>query len=207
MHAARYATKYVTKVPQYGFPEWVFDIGDEGKQIKRYTASHGFFGSRKKEEAEPGEEVDEEEPAKEAASAPHAADCFCEECRERPPCTKPRRKQLPLRQRLARCGQESMVVEVPFYETDEGVKRGRPAFVRMIPMTFANARRLCRVEEDGPFFISEREFAMLGGWEALKEDGLVVRARSEGSYLGGEVNPGDVARVGAFDSWNEGCTG
>jgi hypothetical protein len=43
-HAARYVTKYLTKVPEYGFPEWVLELGKETR-IRRYSASRGFWGS------------------------------------------------------------------------------------------------------------------------------------------------------------------
>jgi len=42
VHAARYATKYLTKLPASGFPEWVMRQGKE-RRIKRYGTSRGFW--------------------------------------------------------------------------------------------------------------------------------------------------------------------
>lgn len=47
-HAARYATKYLTKVPEHGFPSWVLDLG-QTTRVRRYSTSRGFWG----EESEP----------------------------------------------------------------------------------------------------------------------------------------------------------
>lgn len=44
VHAARYATKYLTKYPKHGFPNWVLDMGKE-RRIRRYGVSHGFWGT------------------------------------------------------------------------------------------------------------------------------------------------------------------
>lgn len=41
-HAARYATKYLTKVSATGFPEWVLAMGKE-RRIRRYSTSRGFW--------------------------------------------------------------------------------------------------------------------------------------------------------------------
>jgi hypothetical protein len=48
-HAANYVTKYLTKIPEHGFPAWVLDLGAETR-VRRYSASRGFWG----EESEPG---------------------------------------------------------------------------------------------------------------------------------------------------------
>jgi hypothetical protein len=42
-HAACYATKYLTKTPEHGFPAWVLALG-ENTRIRRYSASRGFWG-------------------------------------------------------------------------------------------------------------------------------------------------------------------
>ncbi len=49
-HAARYVTKYLTKVPEHGFPQWVLDLGADTR-VRRYNASRGFWG----EPSEPAE--------------------------------------------------------------------------------------------------------------------------------------------------------
>jgi len=43
-HAARYVTKYLIKVPDGGFPDWVLQMGRD-KRIRRYSTSQGFWGT------------------------------------------------------------------------------------------------------------------------------------------------------------------
>ncbi len=43
-HAANYVVKYLKKLPEYGFPAWVLDMGAETR-IRRYSASRGFWGT------------------------------------------------------------------------------------------------------------------------------------------------------------------
>ncbi len=69
-HAANYATKYLIKAPEEGWPEWVMWF--EG-QIHRYSTSRGFFQDGPKFKG--GEEI-------ETAMVPHGLSCFCEVCRE-----------------------------------------------------------------------------------------------------------------------------
>jgi len=51
-HAARYVTKYLTKTPEHGFPEWVLQLGEETR-IRRYSTSKGFWGNPPKMPSEP----------------------------------------------------------------------------------------------------------------------------------------------------------
>lgn len=41
-HAARYATKYLIKMPERGFPEWVLALG-KSRRVRRYSTSRGFW--------------------------------------------------------------------------------------------------------------------------------------------------------------------
>lgn len=43
VHAARYATKYLIKTPEHGFPQWVLEMGKD-RRIRRYSTSRGFWG-------------------------------------------------------------------------------------------------------------------------------------------------------------------
>ncbi len=43
-HAAFYATKYVAKYPEHGFPEWVMNMGGT-RRVRRYGASRGLWGT------------------------------------------------------------------------------------------------------------------------------------------------------------------
>ena len=44
VHAASYATKYLIKIPEYGFPEWVLGMGKD-RRVRRYSTSKGFWGT------------------------------------------------------------------------------------------------------------------------------------------------------------------
>jgi hypothetical protein len=48
LHAARYATKYLTKVPEHGFPAWVLEMGADTR-VRRYSTSRGFWGEKTKQ--------------------------------------------------------------------------------------------------------------------------------------------------------------
>jgi hypothetical protein len=54
-HAARYTTKYLTKMPLGGFPSWVLELGAQTR-VRRYSASRGFWGT----ESERGQEGNRE---------------------------------------------------------------------------------------------------------------------------------------------------
>lgn len=211
-HAALYATKYVTKYPEHGFPSWVFDMSEEGKQIKRYTTSHGFFGCVKGAATE--DETAEEEGER------HEADCFCETCRTGEQQAKPRQRRQSIRQRLAKCGRDAIIVEIPVVFDGEKIRNGRPSFFCGVSMSYANALRMCvlnttvgldvdtlRTKYARGFRLRDGELELLTtAWRDLQLTGLAGDdRRRDGSYLGGEVNPGDVARCSAFDEWNTGC--
>ena len=46
LHAARYATKYLVKVPEYGWPDWVLKLGKD-KRVPRYGVSRYFWNRPK----------------------------------------------------------------------------------------------------------------------------------------------------------------
>lgn len=52
LHAARYVTKYLTKTPEEGFPEWALNMG-KNRTIRRFGTSRGFWNeSSKRSESE-----------------------------------------------------------------------------------------------------------------------------------------------------------
>jgi hypothetical protein len=55
-HAANYATKYLIKWPEHGFPDWVLDMGSD-KRVMRFSASRGFWDNppRSKPQKDPTE--------------------------------------------------------------------------------------------------------------------------------------------------------
>lgn len=44
LHAARYVTKYLTKMPLKNFPQWVMNMG-KNRRIRRYSTSKGFWNN------------------------------------------------------------------------------------------------------------------------------------------------------------------
>lgn len=59
-HAARYATKYLVKSPDHGWPSWVMAMGKR-KRVPRYQTSRGFWG-RMSEPARPAESTRTTDP-------------------------------------------------------------------------------------------------------------------------------------------------
>ena len=76
-HAARYASKYLLKVPEYGWPDWVLN---SKKRVVRYTTSRGFWP----QEEEPTDDKvpDSWEPKIHEGLGECEPDCFCRLCRE-----------------------------------------------------------------------------------------------------------------------------
>lgn len=54
VHAARYATKYLVKTPEYGWPAWVLELGRK-RRVPRYSTSRGFWGRASKPKSVAGE--------------------------------------------------------------------------------------------------------------------------------------------------------
>jgi hypothetical protein len=57
-HRFNYLTKYITKIPKQGFPDWLLDAPD--LIYKRYTSSHGLFCPDREEEKKKGTTSGEE---------------------------------------------------------------------------------------------------------------------------------------------------
>jgi hypothetical protein len=95
-HAAHYACKYLIKYPEKGYPAWVLD--KEG-QVHRYSTSRGFWGGGSDDsdaDAAQGADCESGDGGKEEAAA---AD-------------EPRAAHATVRERLAKCGERSVVVRV-----------------------------------------------------------------------------------------------
>ena len=94
LHAARYATKYLIKPPESGYPDWVLDYG---RYVRRYSTSNGFWESSKGEtksiptskEADPDGHEENVRPKKER---------------------DPGEVRSTIRERLARCGQQTVLL-------------------------------------------------------------------------------------------------
>ena len=110
--AARYATKYLIKIPDYGFPNWVLDyVG----RVPRYGHSRGFFPDGK-------------------SAGPKAADSepsFDPERLEREPKT--------IRDRLAQCKQQTNVLRIVVTKEKGERIEGRPEFRSTLKVPFHKA--------------------------------------------------------------------
>jgi hypothetical protein len=132
--AAKYATKYLVKVPSYGFPDWVLDFVG---RIPRHGGSKGFLTT----DLEPEDKSSCLSRAKvEESSAVHDEDCFCEVCRGEEAARKPRREFRTLRERIAQCKSSSTFVRVPsIFDDNMQVVDGKPAFMGKLEVPFADA--------------------------------------------------------------------
>lgn len=129
--AAYYATKYLTKHPEHGYPDWVLDrVG----RMPRFGHSHRFFPRESK----------------------HDPMCFCDECRGQsdvPPQRKatPRkpgdpekstlkREAVTIRERLASCEQTCSLIQVRQVLLPDGtVIDGRARFNGKLSVPFREA--------------------------------------------------------------------
>jgi len=102
-HAARYACKYLIKHPEHGYPDWVFDLIDDGHEVHRYTTSRRFWGKTKPENKSDSVN-DSEDQIDDDDVDDHVF--------------------VPIRKRLANCGKSSVILQLSDgidYETGEVV--------------------------------------------------------------------------------------
>ncbi len=104
-HAANYATKYLIKHPDYGYPDWVLDL--KGR-IHRYGTSRGFWQTIKEKQKQSNRYIPTEQ---EIASFTHEIDCSCGICRGETPDKKPRRKTNTIRERTKNCDVKCVVMK------------------------------------------------------------------------------------------------
>jgi len=134
---ARYATKYLVKTPNGGFPEWVLDY--EG-QIPRYGRSKGFFpnsAAKLEDTAEASDSDDSELTACDGTCFP-----VCDQCRSRRP-------RLTIRDRLKTCREKTVLLRVPVYQRANGEQvEGRAEFERMFFVPYSTVCREFRLTSD-----------------------------------------------------------
>ncbi|MEL7500654.1 MAG: hypothetical protein AAFN77_23880 [Planctomycetota bacterium] len=143
-HAAEYATKYLIKAPEQGWPDWVLDYDG---QIHRSSRSQRLF--------------DHLNPVVKQEFV-HCGICFCEHCREQTPATercpcddciqskssvdesihtpeapKRKRQRRTMRQRMADCGRATVVLERLEEEVRPGQKKCKYAYTINQPFDFA----------------------------------------------------------------------
>lgn len=73
-HAAGYVTAYLTKFPEHGYPDWVWQSGV--RQVRRFEASRGFWpssGHAVCDDDETEDESDEQESGDESGAEPEEA--------------------------------------------------------------------------------------------------------------------------------------
>lgn len=129
--AAGYVTAYLTKVPEYGFPEWVVSM--PVRSVHRFSTSRGFWTDRKPagepDIAEPNEQEQDEELEQECYSENEATS---DDDSERQPVT--------IRERLARCGESCVVLRVrDVVDEDTGEVVQRREFLAQFPFQLFEA--------------------------------------------------------------------
>lgn len=103
-HAAMYVTKYLTKGPEGGFPEWVLK---RPHALQRYSVSHRFWASCGVDRGR--QEVDSEfEPEKRKCEP----ECFCDRCVGRKAASLVENRGGATWQRVASCQTKSIIIEV-----------------------------------------------------------------------------------------------
>ena len=115
--AACYATKYLIKTPNYGFPDWVLD--HEGKsgacsqgRVHRFGHSQGFFPKEERniKDSSEQEEASEASAKKRKGNEYHSPDCICDIClgiKEDPTGTVRMRSLKTIRDRIEDCQQKT----------------------------------------------------------------------------------------------------
>ena len=138
-HAAFYATKYLLKIPEHGFPDWVLDY--EGR-IKRYTTSKGFWSSIDHEPTEPNTgELREPVPVEEGQPSSDSD--------QDPPPTS-RRQLRTIRERLKRCCQQAVLLKVNRWTDAHGEEQETRAYFATCSAGFADIRRCLEMPDDLP---------------------------------------------------------
>lgn len=153
-HAALYATKYLIKHPRHGYPDWVLD---SQTQIKRYSTSRGFWGGTANTDGDDRDRAAEEAAARASQHAlrdalAEAADAGIVSAGLPPVETEiaPVPKRSTIRERLARCGQQAVIVEaLEGVCADGSVVRLRPWVIGWLKCSFRVALAMLGVPDDG----------------------------------------------------------
>lgn len=120
-HAAFYATKYLIKTPEEGWPDWVMN---SKSRITRYTTSRGFWPQEVEEE----DHTEEWAGPKAKSTIPTCVDtCFCEKCRGDKPAIEEEPKS-DIKQRVKACCSRSVLLRVDEYMRPDGELINRRVF-------------------------------------------------------------------------------
>lgn len=133
LHAARYVTKYLTKTPDQGFPEWVLK---RKNRLQRYTVSHHFWDACGVDRGrkEPCLGCDDDKP-KEAFSTCDP-ECFCQKCCDdlAPSLEAATIPEPTIEQRVAKCCTFSVLLEIEEYMRPDGQELwSRRKYLGVIP--------------------------------------------------------------------------
>jgi hypothetical protein len=151
-HAANYATKYLTKLPEHGFPAWVLD--QKTRSIHRYSTSRGFWGQRSGDE-EAADDVEAVEPDPVEGEAAEAEDEASE--------------GRTIRQAVADCSTQTTIFSVSeSVDVDTGEVHVDRVFLASVPMRLADVAddvSPSERDEKGRFLRFEGEDAsVFKGW-------------------------------------------
>jgi hypothetical protein len=199
-HCAKYICKYLSKVPQEGWPEWVKDYDG---QIRRYEGSRGLFA-----DAESSGEGEDTGDAGGEASGPDQSfgerdsalgDEGTGECGGDALNVDVERiaKRRTIGERLGRCLAETAVVVQTEVEIDGEWQPVKNRWLAQFAISWESIKeRLGNVGETAKkCFVSFHEFCDLKRWAAEQQRAL--------SVVSGHNTPGpDVARLTEFDFWD-----
>ncbi|QDV77687.1 rolling circle replication-associated protein [Botrimarina mediterranea] len=119
LHAARYVTKYLTKTPDEGFPEWVLK---RRNRLQRYTVSHHFWQSCGVDRGrkDPCPACTEEVKRDEVSTCD--PECFCDKCvgEAAPSLVAMREADPTIEQRVSKCCSTSAILALEEWCREDG---------------------------------------------------------------------------------------
>ncbi len=162
-HAANYVTKYVTKTPRSGLPQWVLDSTDI---IHRYFVSRGFWGSKCQKREQPcvvethlgpylvvwrgvdGVDLNRERNIKLLPIEQRLAALKAEKCLGHVVHLLPRAKrvQQSIKQRVAICGKRSAVFRVDEVTDGWGEITFKRSYICDSAVAYETLQELCGTE-------------------------------------------------------------
>lgn len=181
-HAARYVCKYLTKVPDHGYPDWV--LAFDG-QIRRFSTSRGLLPSkpRRKPPQPCGIGIES-----------HEDDCWCALCRGDVDFIDsgsqlPRRARAPqstLRTRLAKCGTTAVLVRIELGKGIDGtvIPVARHFLCGLKHLPYEEAASICTADHTGSRRVpitwgQAQDLISADGWRGQEKQRAERRNRRE----------------------------
>jgi len=194
-HAANYVLKYMLKQPEVGYPRWVIEELNAGRQIRRYDKSKGLWPSdRKSKVADDRPEaptvVDNErlDGISDDDGKENESDSDISELDARLP-----RERRTVEERLANCGKPAALLRVTEHRDPNGlVLSSRRSFWRKLAIPFAEALQLLDSADCG------RRHVRLRAGDLIRLAG--PHDDSDSGVAGDSDNA--VGRDISFDDWN-----